>query len=347
MTTGVLLLNFGEPEEISRDAVVPYLERIFLSNMEMEEIDDEDAARERARELAERRAPGLLEEYREMGPSPLKQQAREQRRKLEEELEGRGYDVETYDGMQYTEPFVRDALRSARSDGVEEVVALPVYPLCGRTTTEEALEMTEEALEELDWSPGYQEVTGWHEHPDYVDIRGDNLRSFIDEEELSIGDDTELVFSAHGTPVKYLEGGSRYDRYVEEFCSWMADRLGVDDYLLGYQNHSNRDVDWTQPETEDVIEKVEADHVVVEPLSFMREQSETLSELDVELREECEEVGVELHRAPIPHDDPRFPEVLADLVEPLISDEDLDDLGMGACRCRESPRTYCYRPAED
>ncbi len=344
MTTGVLLLNFGEPEEVSRDAVVPYLERIFLSNMEMEEIDDEDAARDRARELAERRAPGLLEEYREMGPSPLKQQAREQRRKLEDELESRGYDVEAYDGMQFTEPFVRDALRSARSDGVDRLVALPVYPICGRTTTEEALEMTEEALEDLDWNPDYREITGWHEHPDYVELRADNLREFVEEEGLSIGEDAELVFSAHGTPVKYLEGGSRYDEYVEEFCRWMADRLEVDDYHLGYQNHSNRDVEWTQPETEDVVEDVDAEHVVVEPMSFMREQSETLSELDVELREECEELGVELHRAPIPHDDPRFPGVLADLVEPLISGETPGDWGMGLCRCRETDRTYCYGP---
>lgn len=347
MTTGVLLLNFGEPEETTRDAVVPYLERIFLSNMEMEDIDDEEAARERARELAEKRAPSLLAEYDEMGPSPLKQQAREQADALGDELDGRGYDVEIYNGMQYTDPFIRDALEEARDDGVDEVVALPVYPLCGRTTTVESLEMAEEALEELDWSPEYTEITGWHEHPDYVKMRAENLAEFIEDEGVEIGEDAELLFSAHGTPTKYLEGdlGFRYDEYVEEFCDWMADRLGVDDYLLGYQNHENRGVDWTEPDTEDVIEEVKADHVVVEPLSFMREQSETLSELDIELREECEEFGVELHRVPIPHDDPRFPDVLADLVEPIVADEPLDEWGMGQCRCKETDGTYCYGPA--
>ena len=347
MTTGVLLLNFGEPEETTRDAVVPYLERIFLSNMEMEDIDDEEAARERARGLAEKRAPGLLAEYEEMGPSPLKQQAREQADALGDELTERGYDVEIYNGMQYTEPFVADALREAREDGVDEIVALPVYPLCGRTTTVEALEMTEDALEELDWSPEYTEVTGWHEHPDYVELRAENLEEFVDDEGVEIGENVELLFSAHGTPTKYLEGdlAFRYDEYVEEFCDWTATHLGVEDYLLGYQNHENRGVEWTEPETEEVIEEVEADHVVVEPVSFMREQSETLSELDIELREECEELGVELHRTPIPHDDPRFAGVLADLVEPIIAEEDLDDWGMGQCRCKETEGTYCYGPA--
>jgi ferrochelatase len=347
MTTGVLLLNFGEPEETTREAVVPYLERIFLSNMEMEDIDDEEAAKERARELAERRAPGLLEEYDEMGPSPLKQQARQQADALGDELSGRGYDVEIYNGMQYTDPFVADALEEAREDGVEEIVALPVYPLCGRTTTVEALEMTEDALEELDWSPEYTELTGWHEHPDYVELRADNIAEFVEEEGVEIGDNSEMLFSAHGTPTKYLEGdlGFRYDGYVEEFCDWMSTRLGIDDYLLGFQNHENRGVDWTEPETEEVIEEIDADHVVVEPVSFMREQSETLSELDIELREECEELGIELHRVPIPHDDDRFPGVLADLVEPIIAQEDLDDWGMGQCRCKETEGTYCYGPA--
>jgi len=349
MTTGVLLLNFGEPEETTRDAVVPYLERIFMSNMEMEEIDDEEEARERARELAEKRAPGLLAEYDEMGPSPLKPQAREQAEALADELADRGFDARVYNGMQYTEPFVRDVLEGARDDGVEELVALPVYPLCGRTTTVESLEMAEEALEGLDWSPEYTEVTGWHEHPDYVELRAENLADFVDREGVDLGEngDAELLFSAHGTPRKYLEGdlAARYDEYVEEFCDWMARRLGVDDYLLGYQNHENRGVDWTEPDTEEVVERVGRDHVVVEPVSFMREQSETLSELDIELREECDGMGVELHRVPIPHDDGRFPGVLADLVEPVLADEPLDDWGMGGCRCKETEGTYCYGPA--
>jgi len=345
MTEGVLLLNFGEPEEATREAVVPYLERIFMSNMEMEDIDDEEAARERAKELAQRRAPGLLEEYEEMGASPLIPQAREQAEMLADELADRGFDANVYNGMQYTEPFVSEALEEARGDGVEELVALPVYPLCGRTTTVESLEMTGEALDDMDWSPEYTEVTGWHEHPDYVELRAENIEEFVDESGLDLGENAELVFSAHGTPTEYLEQGSRYDEYVEEFCDWMAERVGVDDYLLGYQNHENRGVPWTEPETEEVIEEVEQPHAVVEPLSFMREQSETLSELDIELAEECEELGIQMHRVPIPYDDPRFPGVLADLVEPVLADEDLGDWGMGQCRCKETEGTYCYGPA--
>ena len=56
MTTGVILLNFGEPSEPTREEVVPYLERIFYNNRFLEGDMPEEQARERSRELAEKRA---------------------------------------------------------------------------------------------------------------------------------------------------------------------------------------------------------------------------------------------------------------------------------------------------
>jgi len=55
MSTGVVLLNFGEPSTAEREAVVDYLERIFYSNMDIEEDPEltEAAARKRAGKVAE------------------------------------------------------------------------------------------------------------------------------------------------------------------------------------------------------------------------------------------------------------------------------------------------------
>jgi len=342
MTTGVLLLNFGEPAEPNREAVLDYLERIFLANARLEEADTEAEKRERARELARRRAPGLIEEYEEIGGSPLNPQAKGQVEALETELRERGYDTRAYLGAQYTEPFVEDAVEAARADGVEELIGLPIYPLCGPSTTVQSLDELDDALAEVDWSVPVSELTGWHKHPTYNRIRVDNVRSFVREHGLDLADpDTELVFSAHGTPQHYLEEGSRYERYVEEFCASVAAMLGVESYTLGYQNHENRDIPWTEPEVEDAIEGADAERVVVEPVSFMHEQSETLSELDVELAEEAEAAGLEFYRVPIPHDDPRFPEMLADLTEPFLTGVDPDYYNLQPCLCRGEPGAVC------
>jgi len=342
MSTGVVLLNFGEPAEPERDRVVDYLERIFYANADLEDADSEEAARERARKLAQRRAPGLLKEYEGIGGSPLNEQARGQTEQLEASLADRGYDVTTYLGMQYTEPFIEDAAEQAHADGVDRLIGLPIYPLCGPSTNVLALDELEAAVADLGWEPEFQGITGWHKHPTYNRVRAEAIDSFADEHDVALHEDgTELVFSAHGTPKHYLEEGSRYDIYVEEYCDVVSSLLGVGEYHLGYQNHGNRDIAWTEPEVEDLIEEIDAERVVVDPISFLHEQSETLSELDVELAEEAAEVGLEFYRVPIPHDDERIPEVFADLVEPFVAEFEPDYYQFRQCQCRDEPGTMC------
>jgi ferrochelatase len=81
--------------------------------------------------------------------------------------------------------------------------------------------------------------------------------------------------------------------------------------------------------------------VVVDPISFMHEQSETLSELDGELRKIAEDAGLAYHRVPIPHDDDRFAGVLADLVEAALGCERPGGLELRPCLCRPSEGVRC------
>jgi ferrochelatase len=341
MTTGIAVLNFGEPAAADRTTVVDYLERIFLANMDIEGETTPEAARERARSLAERRAPGLMEEYEEIDGSPLNAHAEHQAELIERELTDRGYDVETFLGFQFMEPFIADAAEAAKDAGVDHLVGLPVYPLCGPSTTVQSLEKLATAVEDLEWDVEYDELTGYHTHSAYARLRADNIRRTLDREGLELDEDTRLVFSAHGTPTYYLDEGSRYVQYVEEYCEMVSGMLGYSDYELGYQNHANRDVEWTQPDVEELVEEIDADRIVVDPTSFMNEQSETLSELDVELREEAEERGLEFTRVPVPHDDERFIGLLADLVEPFVAEFDPDYYGLQPCKCRPEPNAMC------
>lgn len=321
MKTAILLLNFGEPEHPTMEEVVPFLERIFNINTSLEDKEGAEA-RARARKLAEMRAPGLIEEYEMIGGSPLHAQAAEQGELLQAELTRRGHDVITILGMQFTRPFIADAVKQAKASGAERVVALPIYPLCGPSTTVAALERVEADMKLQLWSAPLHQVTGWHRHRGYLELRADAIRKVMAENGLSFDDPrTRLVFSAHGTPMKYIHEGSRYDIYVRDFCAQLAEAVGAPDYVIGYQNHTNRPIDWTQPDVEKVIAEIDADRVIVDAVSFMHEQSETLAELDHELREEAEERGLGFFRVPIPHAAPQFVNVMADLVEPFITED--------------------------
>lgn len=338
---GVLVLNFGEPDEPTLEKVVPFLERIFLQNGGLESAAPEAQAA-RARQLAEARAPGLMEEYGEIGGSPLNAQADRQAEALERALRSRGHDARVYSAFQFTAPFVVQALEAAREDGVEQLVALPVYPLCGRSTTVAALDDVDAGLAEIGWEVPWMGITGWHKHPDYLGLRAGHIRRYVEEAGLDLNaPDTVLYFSAHGTPVKYLDEGNRYDRYVEEHCGDLARALGAGKFAVGFQNHTNRRIQWTEPDNEDRIVELAERHLVVDALSFMHEQSETLAELDHELREFVEEQGKTLHRVPVPHDHPDFPVVMAKLVEEALVSARGDADRLSPCRCRADRATWC------
>jgi len=352
MKIGVLLLNFGEPEEPTMESVVPFLERIFSLNAPLMEHSSPSAAEvsARSRALAEERAPGLIAEYVEIGGSPLHKQAREQGAALEAELQRRGHDAVVLLGMQFTEPSIAEAVERAKSSGVDYLVSIPVYPLCGPSTSVAALREVDRQLELQGWTVEGTQVTGWHRHPAYLRVRANAIRAVLSENGLNLDDPgTRLVFSAHGTPIKYLEEGSRYDEYVREFCASVAGELGASDYVIGYQNHTNRPgVRWTQPDVEKVIDEIDADRVVVDAVSFMHEQSETLAELDDELRGEAEARGLEFFRVPIPHVAAGFIGLLGDLVEEVVSPSGAggggtgrDELNLYPCRCKPTAGTFC------
>lgn len=339
---GIITLNFGEPEEPTLDAVVPFLERIFYNNAPLERFPTEEARRARSRELALRRAPGLVEDYKRIGGSPLPGQARVLRQNLQDVLQAEGYRVKVYIGMLFIQPTIAEAVAQAKADGVQRLIGLPIFPLCGFSTNVAALDAVQDALDVLDWRVPFHAITAWHYHPDYADLRARNIATYVQQHGLDLNDpDTLLYFSAHGTPIKYLDAGSRYDGYVDEHCAEVARLLGNAPYTLAYQNHTNRGIAWTQPDNADHIKTIEAPRIVVVPISFMYEHSETLAELDLDFKEEAADEGITMYRVPVPHYDPAFPAMLAEIVTPFLTDQLPETSGLHPCRCRPKKGTVC------
>ena len=345
---GVVMLNFGEPEEPTEAEVLPFLERIFLNNATLEHLPDIESRKARCRELAMRRAPGLIEDFRRIGGSPLNRQARAEAAALEAELHGRGHDVRTFVGFQFMNPSIGDAVDAAREAGVQSLIGLPMYPLCGFSTNVAALRDMRLVLEEGWPEASFRGITAWHHNDSYTRLRAANVRGAADEANWNLsGPDTLLYFSAHGTPIKYLETGSRYDGYVEEHCRRIAHLLGDVPYMLGYQNHSNRGIAWTEPDNEANLSNISAERLLVEPVSFLHEQSETLAELDLDFRQEVEARGITYRRVPTPADYPRLAGILADLLEPLLTDATPASAGLHTCRCLPASGVVCTNGHRD
>ena len=201
MRLGVLVVNFGEPETPAADQVVSFLERIFLTNASLEGQQPSEAQRARSRQLADARAPMLVATYQEIGGSPLNAQARAQAASLEQELRARGVDARCYAAFQFLDPSPADAVRRALADGCTRLVALPIYPLCGQSTTIAALDDVERAVKAEAPDTEVLEIAGWHRHPDYLPMHVDHAAAFCRRAGVDLRDPgTRLLFSVHGTP---------------------------------------------------------------------------------------------------------------------------------------------------
>ncbi len=345
MRAGIILISFGEPATAEPEAVRDYLAKIFFANAELEGAKSDEERWARSHLLAERRAPSLIAAYEEIGGSPLNAQAETQARGLQQELLRRGFDAKTYIAMQYTPPSIKEAVAKAQKENINKLIAIPIYPLCGPSTNVMALEGLRAEIAAIRWNVPLYEITGWHRHLAYTRLRAENIANYARINGISFEDSkTRLIFSAHGTPQHYLKAGSRYVLYVEEYCKALAALLGALQYELGYQNHSNRKIEWTQPNIEDVISSLNLERVkrvIIEPVSFMHEQSETLAELDHELREAAEGRGLEFYRVPIPYEHPDFFALLADLAEPFITQLEPAYYQLRQCRCKPTAGTFC------
>jgi ferrochelatase len=203
--TGLLMVSFGEPAEPTPEATIAYLERIFLANASLDADADDGARRRRSRELAERRAPDLLAAYRRIGGSPLNAQAQHQAAYLHNLLVRRGLDTMVSIAMQYTPPTVDEALNEMMVWGAERIVAFPVYPLCGTTTTLAALDAVAQEARRLGFAGPIRGVSGWHADSAYTTARAAHIGREAKAAGFDLRDpDTLLYFSAHGTPLTYI-----------------------------------------------------------------------------------------------------------------------------------------------
>ena len=146
-----------------------------------------------------------------------------------------------------------------------------------------------------------------------------------------------IIFSAHGLPQKIVDAGDPYVRQVEATVAAAAQAIGLvaGSYQIAYQSRVGP-LKWVGPATDEtIIAAARAGKpIVVVPVAFVSEHSETLVELDIEYGHLAKEHGAPAyHRAPTVSTHPAFIAGLADLVrKALASGKELQP-GCGRAAC--------------
>lgn len=314
----IVLFNLGGPDRM--ESVRPFLENLFL-----------DPAILRVpgfirpwlgRFIAKRRTKAASENYAILGgKSPLLELTEEQGRSLDAALAGeKAAEYRSFIAMRYWHPMSEACARAVAAWGAEEVLLLPLYPQFSTTTTGSSLAAWEAAARKAGLSVPTTTLCCWHSDPAFAEATAALVRGAWEKAraELPAEIPLRILFSAHGLPESIVKAGDPYQWQVERSVAAVAERLGIEglDQVVCYQSRVTPQK-WIGPSTEDELERAAHDKVAVLvcPIAFVSEHSETLVELDVEYREEAERLGVPGYfRVPAQNSDPAFIAALRDLV---------------------------------
>jgi protoporphyrin/coproporphyrin ferrochelatase len=309
----VVLFNLGGPD--SPQAVQPFLFNLFndpaiigLPNPLRWLL---------AKLISKRRAPKAQGIYARIGgSSPLLANTQAQARALEAALADLGT-VRCFAAMRYWHPLTEGAVAAVKKFAPDRIVLLPLYPQYSTTTTGSSKKAWDGATQALGAPTSF--ACCYPVEPGFVAAMAE-LTADRYAEAAKYGR-PRVLFSAHGLPKKIVAAGDPYQVQVEKTAAAIAAKLGIADLdsVVCYQSRVGP-LEWIGPYTEDEIARAGADKVplVVVPLAFVSEHSETLVELDIEYREKAMHDGVpHYERVPTVGTHPAFIAGLAGIVRAL------------------------------
>lgn len=311
----VVLTNLGGPD--SPESVEPFLFNLF-NDPAIVGLPGR-LRTPLARLIARRRTPAARDIYAQMGGrSPIVPLTGRQAAALEAELSGNG-EVKVFVAMRYWHPRARETAMAVREFGPDLVVLLPLYPQFSTTTTaSSSKEWRVEAVRAGLTAP-LSEICCYPLEAHFLDAHVRLLETSLKDTPAG---PKRVLFSAHGLPERTVKRrGDPYPWQVEQGCAAIAARLGLEDWVVCYQSRVGP-LKWIGPATADEIRKAGRDGigVVLTPIAFVSEHSETLVELDIEYRKLAEEWSVPFYvRVPALGEAPEFIACLAGLVRQAIA----------------------------
>ena len=336
----VVLFNLGGPD--SPDAVEPFLRNLFSDPAI---ISLPNPLRWLVAKLvSKRRAPHAREIYAQIGgSSPLLANTQAQARALEAALADLG-EVRCFAAMRYWHPLTEGAVAAVKAYGPERIVLLPLYPQFSTTTTGSSKKAWDDAARAQGLSVETSSACCYPVQPGFVAAAAELTAKHYAL--AAAHGKPRVLFSAHGLPKKVVAAGDPYQVQVEKTAAAIVAKLGIDglDSIVCYQSRVGP-LEWIGPYTEDEIARAGADKVplVVVPLAFVSEHSETLVELDIEYREKAAHDGVpHYERVPTVSTHPAFIAGLAEIVRALAGGvpRACADAGQGRlcpASCRKCP----------
>lgn len=276
---GILLLNMGgarSEQEL----------RSFLFNM----FSDQHIIRSPVRYLlapliSTLRYKKIWRKYELIGGSRIYEHTGRLAEKLQQQT-----GVEVLPVMRYTHPLAADLFAEKKFD---QLILIPLYPHYSSTTTMSSLEDVYRALKSQGQQPEVREIGPYFDDPLFNASIVQRIREQYQDSSY------HLVFSAHGLPQK-IAAHDPYEGQIREHVAILKSLLpeaGLEfkGFHLAYQSKVGP-MRWLEPSLDTTLKELAGEKVIVYPLSFTIDNSETDLELAIEYKELARIIGLRDYR---------------------------------------------------
>ena len=194
--------------------------------------------------------------------------------------------------MRYTPPYALSAAKWLKAKGVDDIIVIPLYPHYSTTTVKSSVDDFYEALAEAKYAPSLKIYSRFYKNRTYN-------QAIIEQIKIALREDNskeyDLIFSAHSLPVKIIQNGDSYQKEVIENVEILSEMLNEQNIEfknvhLAYQSKVGP-MEWIEPSLENKLKSIINKKVIIYPISFILDNSETEFELDIEYREIAKKIG--------------------------------------------------------
>ena len=292
MKKAVILFNLGGPDKL--ESVEPFLFNLFNDPAI---ISIPSIIRyPLAKLISKRRAPIAKNIYKEIGnKSPILELTQDQANSLENNLSQKG-DYKCFVIMRCWYPRAVDVIKKVREYNPEEVILLPLYPQYSASTSGSSIKEWNDLCNKENYKVKTKTICCYPTENNFIESHANLIKKTINNLEDR---NFKLLFSAHGLPEIKIKKGDPYQWQIEKTVEGIMSKLTNEnpDHIISYQSRVGP-LKWIGPSTDEVIIKYskEKKGIVVVPVAFVSEHSETLVELDIEYKKLAEKNGCSFYK---------------------------------------------------
>jgi protoporphyrin/coproporphyrin ferrochelatase len=250
------------------------------------------------------------------GRSPILERTEAQASALQAALSGNGRRFSAMVGMRHWQPRIAEALTTFRAQEIDRVVGVVMAPHYSALSIDLYFSKVDEHCGNVDVAP----IREWHLLPGLLDALVDRIGAALTRFRAAERATVPLLFTAHSLPQRILESGDPYPTQLAETVRAVVDRLRGGpgrEHRFAYQSAGRTGEPWLGPDARQAVDALAREGhrtVLVVPIGFTCEHVEVLYDVDIELRQHAQGLGVRLERIEMVNDHPALIAGLAEMV---------------------------------